>query len=152
MNSGKKMAFEIRSESGNVTVFALMILVILTLIGISASTTSNTDVLAARNLIPYKQDFYIAEGAQNKEAVKISRGDYPVSKIDDVDVIMADSTGEITAGYSYDYEVSYKGAYLPPAGYSILHFNRFDYAVNTKIKKTELTINARYSIIGPKAD
>jgi Tfp pilus assembly protein PilX len=41
-----------------------MILVILTLIGISASRTSNTDVIAARNLIPHKQDFYVAEAGQ----------------------------------------------------------------------------------------
>ena len=139
-------------ESGNVTVVALMILVILTLLGISASITSNTDIIAARNQIPHKQDFYIAEGAQNKEAVRISRGDYPVINIEDSDVILESSTGEITSGNSYEYEISYKGVYAPPAGYSVLHFNRFDYGVKTKIKETELTVNARYYVIGSKAE
>lgn len=139
-------------ESGNITIIALMILVILTLLGMSVSTTSNTDIIAARNQIPYKQDFYIVEGAQNKEAIKISRGDYPVADMKNSDVILDNSTGEITAGNVYDYEVTYKGAYPPPSGYSILQFNRFDYEVKTKIKKTELTINARYYIIGPKVE
>lgn len=147
-----KILTQIKKETGNVSVVALMILVILTLIGISASRTSNTDIIIARNQIPYKKDFYIAEGAQNKEAIKISRGDYPVNNIGDPEVILDNSTSEITAGNSYEYEISYKGAYPPPSGYSILHFNRFDYGVKTKINKTGLTINARYYIIGPNVE
>jgi hypothetical protein len=141
-----------KNDYGNVSVIALMILVILTLIGISASRISNTDIIVAQNQIPYKKDFYIAEGGQNKEAIKISSGDYPVANIEDQDVILDASTSEISAGNNYDYEITYKGAYLPPSGYSVLHFNRFDYGVKTKIKKTELTINARYYIIGPKVE
>ena len=147
-----EIIIKIRKESGNITVIALMILFILTLIGMSASRTSNTDILAARNQIPFKKDFYIAEGGQNKEAIKIGRGDYPVADMGDSEVILENSTGEITAGNSYDYEISYKGTYPAPAGYSILHFKRFDYVVKTSIRETELTINARYYIIGPKAE
>ncbi len=147
-----KIIIQIKKESGNVSVVALMVLVILTLIGISASRTSNTDVIIARNQIPYKKDFYIAEGAQNKEAIKISRGDYPVTDLEDLEVILDASTSEITDGNPYDYEISYRGTYSPPSGYSILHFNRFDYGVKTKVNKTGLTINARYYIIGPKAE
>lgn len=144
------MSLKNTKENGSITIIALMILVILTLIGISASTISNTDILAARNQIPYKQNFYIAEGAQNREAFKISRGDYPVINLEDSDVVLENSTDEIIAGNSYDYEITYKGVFPPPSGYSILHFNRFDYGVKTKIKNTELTINARYYIVGPK--
>ena len=144
----RKAIIKTKKDDGNVSVAALMILFILTLIGISASRTSNTDILVAQNQIPYKEDFYIAEGGQNKEAVKISRGDYPVANIKDSDVILDSATGEISAGNYYDYEISYKGAYAPPPGYSILHFKRFDYEVKTKIRKTELAINARYYIIG----
>ena len=147
-----EITVQIGEESGNVSIVALMIMVILTLIGISASRTSNTDIIVARNQIPYKKDFYIAEGAQNKEAIKISRGDYPVANLGDTEVILEKSTSEIAAGNSYDYEIIYKGAHLPPAGYSVLHFNRFDYEVKTKIKKTELTINARYYTIGPRVE
>jgi len=147
-----KIIIQIKKETGNVSVVALMILVILTLIGISASRTSNTDIIIARNQIPYKKDFYIAQGAQNKEAIKISRGDYPVANVEGPEVIIDNSTSEITTGMSYDYEISYKGAYPPPSGYSALRFNRYDYGVSTKINNTELTINARYYIIGPKVE
>jgi Tfp pilus assembly protein PilX len=143
---------EKRKETGSITIIALMILIILTVIGISVSKTSNTDILAARNQIPYAQNFYIAEGAQNKEAIKISRGDYPVIDLEDSEVMLEKSTGEITAGISYDYEITYKGAFPPPSGYSILHFKRFDYGVKTRIKKTGFAIKARYCIIGPKAE
>ncbi|MGD9161649.1 MAG: pilus assembly PilX N-terminal domain-containing protein [Desulfobacteraceae bacterium] len=147
-----EIIIKIRKENGNITVIALMMLFILTLIGISASRTSNTDILAARNQIPFKKDFYIAEGGQSEQAIKIGRGNYPVPDIEDSEIILEKSTGEITAGSSYDYEISYKGSYLPPAGYSILHFKRFDYGVKTSIRETELTINARYYIIRPKAE
>lgn len=147
-----EMTVKLIKDNGNVTVVALLVLVILTLIGISASTTSNTDVLVARNQIPYKQDFYIAEGGQNKEAIKIARGDYPIGNTEDSDIILDESTDEIASGNSYDYRISYKGAFPPPSGYSILHFNRYDYGVKTKIKNTELTINARYYTIGPKQE
>jgi Tfp pilus assembly protein PilX len=73
-----KMTVKNITETGNITVIALMILIILTLIGISAGRTSNTDVTAARNLIPHKQDFYVAEAGQNMEAVKIGMK-YPLT-------------------------------------------------------------------------
>ncbi|MBN2418694.1 MAG: hypothetical protein JXL81_04870 [Deltaproteobacteria bacterium] len=142
----------INKDDGNISVVALLILVILTLIGMSASRTSSTDILVAQNQVPYKEDFYIAEGGQNKEASRISRGDYPVNDLEDWEIILEDSTGEIAPGNSYDYEISYKGSYPPPPGFSILHFKRFDYEVKTKISKTDLTINARYYVIGPKAE
>ena len=147
-----EIMIKIKNDRGNIAVIALMILAILTLLGVSVSRTSSTDILAARNQISYKQDFYIVEGAQNKEAIKISRGGYPVANMEDSDIILESSTSEITAGNSYDYEISYKGSHPPPSGYSILHYKRFDYGVKTKIKKNGLTINARYYIIGPKVD
>ena len=68
-------------ENGSVTVIALMILVVLTLIGISASRTSTTDMQIANNQIPHKRDFYFSEGGQNREAATIGRGGYPVSDV-----------------------------------------------------------------------
>jgi hypothetical protein len=148
----EKIKDKVRGENGNVTVVALMILVILTLIGISASRTSSTDIIAARNQIPYKQDFYIAEGGQNKEAAKIGRGDYYVNNMDEPGITLDVATGEISAGNSYDYNVSYEGHYPPPAGYSILHFSRYDYSVTTKGGESKVTINARYYTIRPKTE
>ena len=148
----EKIKDKVKRQNGNVTVVALLILVILTLIGISASRTSSTDIIAARNQIPYKQDFYVAQGGQNQEAAKIGRGDYYVNNMDDSGIILDASTGKITVGNSYDYTVSYEGHYPPPAGYSILHFSRYDYGVTTKGGESKVKINARYYRIGPKAE
>lgn len=140
-------------ENGNITVVALLILVILTLIGISVSRTSDTDIIAARNLIPHKQDFYAAEGMQNIEAIKVGRGDYHVLDIDPPGLILADSTEEITPGNSCDYMVTYKGRYPPPKGYSILYFSRYDYEIQTQSGKSssnKVKINARYYSIGTR--
>lgn len=146
-----KMIEKKKKENGNVTIVALIFLVILTLIGISASRTSNTDILIARNQIPFKQDFYISEGAQNKEATRVGRGDYPVP---DTGILkdFGELTGEISAGNTYDYEIKYKGRYPAPAGYSSLHFNRYDYEVITKGGDSKVKIKARYYSIGPKVD
>ena len=149
-----KKIIKLKNDYGfvNITVIALIMLIGLTLIGISASSTSNTDILIARNLVPYKQDFYIAEGGQNKEAIKIARGDYLVTNIETSGTSLADSTGEITPGITYDYEVSYEGTHMPPSGYSSLHFRRYDYKVKTISSNSGVTINARYYTIGPKPE
>ena len=141
-----------KEDNGNVTVIALMILVILTLLGISASRTSSTDILTSRNQIPHIQDFYIAEGGQSRESARIGKGDYPIFSIYDSGTALENSTAEISSGYSYDYDVTYKGRYPPPSGYSILHFNRYDYGVTTKGGKSKVKISARYYTIGPKAE
>jgi hypothetical protein len=144
---------KIITETGNITVVALMILVILTLIGISVSRTSNTDVIAARNLIPHKQDFYIAEAGQNIEAIRIGKGDYPVIDLYNPGLVLAESAEEVIPGNSCDYTVTYKGNFYPPKGYSALHFSRHDYEVLTKSGKkisNDVKIKARYYSIGPK--
>jgi hypothetical protein len=144
---------KIMTETGNITVVALMILVILTLIGISASRTSNTDVIAARNLIPHKQDFYVAEAGQNMEAIRIGSGDYPVIDSDNAGLVLAEETEEVVPGNFCDYRVTYKGHFIPPKGYSALYFTRHDYEVQTKSGKkvgNDVNIKARYYSIGPK--
>ncbi len=143
---------KLKKDNGYVTVVALMVLVILTLIGISASRTSTTDILVARNLIPYKQDFYTAEGGQNEEAIKVGRGDYPVVNIEDSDAQLADSTEEVIPGHSYTYKITYKGHYPPPSGYSTLHFNRYDYEITTESETGKVKIHARYSSIAPRTE
>ncbi len=148
-----KMTVKNITETGNITVIALMILIILTLIGISAGRTSNTDVTAARNLIPHKQDFYVAEAGQNMEAVKIGRGEYPLTISDSPGLVVADGAEEVVPQNYCDYMVTYKGHFSPPKGYSALHFTRHDYEVVTKSGKSssnDVKIKARYYSIGPK--
>ncbi|MBN1906741.1 MAG: pilus assembly PilX N-terminal domain-containing protein [Deltaproteobacteria bacterium] len=146
----------ILKENGNVTVIALMILVILTIIGISASRTSTTDMQIARNQIPHKQDFFVSEGGQNREAAFIGTGGYPVTNInipkqlDDPAVV--DKREITTAGKSYDYEIYYEGHFLPPKGYSTEGYARYDYTVDTKGGTSKYGIDSRYYKIGPIAE
>ena len=51
------------NEKGAVLIVALMILVVLSFIGISASTTSQIETKIAGNDRFYKQDLYFADGA-----------------------------------------------------------------------------------------
>lgn len=146
------MIMKIKEDNGYVTIVALILLIGLTIIGMSASTTSNTDILVARNLVPFKQDFYMAEGGQNKEAIKIARGDYPVLDTSVSGVQLAESTDEILPGDSYDYTIKYEGVHTPPSGYSALHYTRYDYSVTTKGGDSGVTIDSRYYSIGPRAE
>ena len=148
-------------EKGNITVIALMILVILTLIGISASTTSTIDMQIARNEIPHKQNFYIAEGGQNREAAEIGAGNYPVTdinnKIELANQADFDPPHKVLDN-SYDFAVDYEGYYPPPTGYSIIHFSRYDYSVDVRGRISTASVGSgvsvysRYYKIGPKAE
>jgi Tfp pilus assembly protein PilX len=51
------------AEQGSVLVIALMILVLLTVIGISATTTTDIETLIARNEQEYVREFYVADSA-----------------------------------------------------------------------------------------
>ena len=145
------------NEKGSITVVALMILVVLTLIGISVSRTSTIDMQIARNQIPYKQNFYVAEGGQNREAAEIGAGNYPVMNIDASDSPItyqgSDTNPHTVSGKTYTYDVTYKGYFPPPTGYSIIHFSRYDYTVHTEGGDSgAVEIDARYYKIGPKAE
>jgi hypothetical protein len=153
------------NEKGNVTLIALILLVILTLIGISANRTSTLDMQIARNEIPYKQNFYIAEGGINIEASEIGKGMYPVPDINATDQLLAtsDSTspqyvgaGNIAnhsvGGKQYDFNVIYKGSYLPPAKFSTLKYNRYDYNVETLGGDSDVKVNSRFYTIGKKPE
>jgi len=144
-----------RYESGSITVIALMILVVLTLIGIAATRTSTTDIRIAANVIPYKQDFYVAEGGLHREAAEIGRGNYPVPDIEipmtlatHMDVGLPGPAHEVL-GTPYEFSVDYLGFFNPPAGYSIIHFSRYDYLVDTK--GGNVRVASRYYKVGPKA-
>ena len=53
----------LKNEDGTVLVLALIMLVLLTLIGISATTTSMIETRISGNERVYKQNFYAAEAA-----------------------------------------------------------------------------------------
>jgi hypothetical protein len=150
-----------RNEEGSVIVLAFTILVVLTLIGVFATRTATIDIQIASNEIPYQQNFYIAEGGVHREAAEVARGSYPIGNVKVTSNLatwsVGDSTGGLpapvpheVAGNSYDFQVDYLGYFPPPAGYSILHFSRYDY--NIGATQGGVRVRARYFKIGPKAE
>jgi len=159
---------KIQSEQGSVTVIGLMILVVLTLLGITISRTSTIDIQIAGNEIPFKQNFYVAEGGIHREAAEVGRGNYPVMNINTTGEL-ADQDGHAdgsdlpgpetdhihrVAGSPYDFDLNYLGYFLPPQGYSVVHFSRYDYDVEAlgDPAGSKIRIASRYFKIGPKAE
>jgi Tfp pilus assembly protein PilX len=147
-----------QSEQGSITVIALMILVVLTLLGITITRTSTIDVRIAGNEIPFKQNFYVAEGGINREAAEVGAGNYPVMNINAFPVELANQTAHNprhkVAGADYDFSLDYEGFFLPPQGYSVVHFSRYDYNVDSFGDPTgsNIHVGSRYYKIGPKAE
>ena len=153
--------FKSQSEQGSITVIALMILVVLTLLGITISRTSTIDVQIAGNEIPYKQDFYVSEGGVHREASEVGRGNYPVMNINNPgpladEIIQANGNPlpnpfpHLVAGRAYSFDLDYEGYFLPPQGYSVVHFSRYDYFVD--VTGGNIRVASRYYKIGPKAE
>jgi Tfp pilus assembly protein PilX len=146
-----------QSEQGSITVIALMILVVLTLLGITITRTSTIDIQIAGNEIPYKQNFYVAEGGVHREAAEVGRGNYPVTDINNFGYELANETAHSprhnVAGINYDFKLVYEGYFLPPQGYSVVHFSRYDYnARDVETTGGGVKITSRYFKIGPKAE
>ncbi len=144
-----------RYENGSITVIALMMLVVLTIMGIAVTRTSTTDIRIAGNVVPYKQDFYVAEGGLHREAAELGRGNYPVPDIEipvtlatHMDMGLPGPSHEVL-GNPYEFSVDYLGYFNPPAGYSIIHFSRYDYFVD--VKGGNVRVASRYYKVGPKA-
>lgn len=143
------------NEQGNVLIISLMILVILTLIGISVTRTSNTDMLIARNEIPFKSEFYVAEGGLNREVSEVGQGNYIPADLDTPGLVTDQSIESPPhnvggTAYAYNFNVNYKGFFLPPAGYSTTDFSRYDYEIDTNFGNAQVA--GRYFTVGPKAN
>lgn len=60
----RKILSPLNNEDGYFLILAtLMILVLLTILGIAASRTANTEISVAANDLVYQRNFYLAEGA-----------------------------------------------------------------------------------------
>ena len=150
-----------QTEQGSITVIALMILVVLTLLGITISRTSSIDVQIAGNEIPFKQNFYVAEGGIHREASEVGRGNYPVMNINtpielanQLTVPLPPPAPHLVNGRAYDFSLDYLGFFLPPQGYSVVHFSRYDYDVDSfgDPAGSRIRVRSRYFKIGPKAE
>jgi Tfp pilus assembly protein PilX len=110
----------LRNEEGSVLITALLLLVFLTLIGISATTTTTTDMQVARNEKCFKLAFYAAEAASNYVAAEttlygalnITQGGkrYFPNNADQ------DEKQSLGSAQSFNGEVEYEGWTNPPPG------------------------------------
>jgi hypothetical protein len=150
-----------KNEEGNVMIIAFVLLVVLTLLGIFATRTAQIDMLTAYNEVPYKQNFYVAEGGVNREAAELGRGMYPVTNVSVPQTLATQSSGSLPGpehkvlGNPYNFTVRYIGYYPAPSGYSALHFNRYDYWVDALAQGTssgQVRVSSRLYKIGPKAE
>jgi hypothetical protein len=147
----------LKSEEGNLTIVAFVLLVVLTLVGIFATKTAQLDLQTAYNEVPYKQNFYIAEGGVNREAAELGRGMYPVPNVSNPSPLLTNTTKTLP-GFPDTYlaTIRYLGYYPAPSGYSALHFNRYDYWVDARAGGTassgQVRVASRLYKIGPKAE
>ena len=148
----------LKSEEGNLTIVAFVLLVVLTLIGVFATRTAQIDLQTAYNEIPYKQNFYVAEGGVNKEGAELGRGMYPVINVNQAQTLATLTDVDLPGftGITYDCIISYIGTYAPPTGYSALHFSRYDYKVDATAGGTatsgQVRVASRLYKIGPRAE
>ena len=158
----RSIILRLNNEEGNLTLVAFVLLVVLTLVGIFATKTAQIDLQTAYNEVPYKQNFYIAEGGVNREAAELGRGMYPVPNVNQPQVLATQASGSlpgdphVVVGNTYNFTVRYIGPYAAPAGYSAIHFSRYDYHVEARAGGTassgEVRVASRLYKIGPKAE
>jgi len=144
----------LKNEEGNVMILAFILLVVLTLIGIFATRTAQIDLQVAYNEVPYRQNFYIAEGGGNREAAELGTANPTNIKPTGDDTR---TTRTLSPTYSYDYLVHQLGTYVAPKGYSAIHFSRYDYSVQTwagggTSASGEVSVASRLYKVGPKAE
>ena len=117
-----RRSLEHRNEQGTVTLVALLMLVVLTLIGVAVTRQTSTDIRIAGNMIPYKQEFYVAEGGVAREVAELNRGSYPLTALDVPQLLASHTDTDLPApahevnGEPYDFTVRYIGYYRPPTG------------------------------------
>jgi hypothetical protein len=143
------MSVSIHKDKGSVTVVALIILVVLTLLGVGITKTSSVDIRISGNELSRKQNFYVAEGGVNREAQEVGNGTYIVMDIYTPQTIANDGTHGLhdVHGEDYTYTVDYLGFFLPPKGTGT-EFSRYDY--NVDAQDAPLGVWARYYSLGPK--
>ena len=165
-----------KEEQGSITIVALLILVVLTILGITLTRTTTLDLRIGTNELVRKQNFYETEGGVYREAAEVGEGNnYVVTNVNQPHKVAAQVIGNATdtgifnsfgarvtpslpgashqipvvGGTLYDFQADYAGFFLPPKGYSVDQFSRYDFNINADINN--VNVNARFYRIGPKA-
>ncbi len=90
------------NQEGSVLVVALILLVLLTVIGISASRNTEIETMIAGNERINKQNFYIAEGAAMRAAQLMENNDFKTTPLSWVmDQQHRNSSGDLLPAASY---------------------------------------------------
>ena len=157
----------LKSEEGNLTIIAFVLLVVLTLIGVFATKTAQIDLQTAYNEVPYKQNFYVAEGGVNREAAELGRGMYPVTNVNSPQLLATQAglypSGTLPGsehkvlGNSYDFNVRYLGALCRPERISRPFISAAMTTVWTpgpegRLRPARFVSRSRLYKIGPKAE
>ncbi len=96
-----KTAMNPNTQDGYFLILAtLMILVLLTILGIAASRTSNTEITVAANELVYQRNFYMAEGALMEAIDNLANTE---DLINDPPPWFESSAGELTEENLADY-------------------------------------------------
>ena len=133
--------FRMDNENGSVTVLAVVLLMLLTLLGMAATTTSNIEVQIAGNEMRSKLAFYAAESATAYVAWKpdlygpdnITPGTahyFPNNAVPYVGITAGLPAAQpINATQSFNGEVEYDSSSSPPrgSGYSVGTFRAHQY-------------------------
>ena len=164
-----------KEEEGSITIVALLVLVVLTILGIALTRSTTLDLKIGTNELVRKQSFYETEGGVYREAAEVGEGNnYVVTNVNQPHKVAAQVIGSVpdtgifnssgtkykalpgadhripvVGGTLYDFEVNYSGFYLPPKGYSVDQFSRYDFEIESIINNVE--VDARFYRIGPKA-
>jgi hypothetical protein len=164
MNFGEIMKI-FKEEHGSITVVALLILVVLTVLGVTITRTTTLDLKVSTNETMRKQSFYVAEGGVYREAAEVGEGSYVVTNIYHPRPLaneggLTNSSGTVidtnlpgvthqVYGSNYNFDLAYVGFFLPPKGYSVDQFSRYDFDI--RADRNNVNVYGRFYRIGPKA-
>jgi len=156
-NMKKRMSEILEERDGAITVIAVAVLTILTILGICVSGLSRIELQISKNEANSCNHFYISEGGVHREAQEIGNGSYRVKDTDNPSMVATEKSSDLPApsphyvmGSSYDFTLQYVGKHLPAKGFSATSFIRYDYDID--VSKEGNGIKARYFIIGPKTN
>ena len=154
-----------KEEHGSVTVMALLILVVLTVLGVTIIRTTTLDLKVSTNETMRKQSFYVAEGGVYREAAEVGEGSYVVTNIYQPRPLaneggLTNASGNVidinlpgvahqVYGSNYNFNLNYVGFFLPPKGYSVDQFSRYDF--NITAARNNVNVYGRFYRVGPKA-
>lgn len=151
----EKIILQLKNEEGSVIVVALIIMVLLLVMGISATNMSSIELQILRNTIIYKQTFYIAEAA--REYVPPNTALYHDDNITVGAGINFPGPGtdekiSISSTQSFNGSVKYIGSTQPPRGSGDeageFKAHRYEITANGYVNDATCTVEAGFYRLG----